>query len=355
MGDFEDQNSQETAVVVPDMLLCRTARRFLRAQSELLTAHLDGAKTQRDVEDVHQVRVACRRMRAGLAFFGDCFEDDKSQRWRRQLKKALRRFGPARDFDVQAEFIEQFIKTLDPQQKTVRPGIKRLLLRICQRRETLQPGIAKAVRRLAREHLLVNIHLETERLMYDADHGRLDICGMDFYQRAAEQVGGCLAEVVHMLAALQDADAKRDHHALRIAVKKLRYTLEVCDTGLEGRLKSLLKTLKKIQGLLGELHDCDVWDEQIEAFITEETARTKAFFGHIRPMGRLMPGLRYLQEQRRQNRQQLFAQTAAAARELEAEHFWDRVAQAVRPYEGLQNESGTLTESNMDGDTSDGQ
>jgi len=335
-------------------LLCDTARRFLRKQGDMLARHLDSAKTRNDIEDVHQVRVACRRMRAGLAFFGDCFDDDKADRWRGQLKKALRRFGPARDCDVQIAFLKDVLSRLDSEQKPYKPGLARLLLRLNQQRDALQPKIIKAVQRLARERLLLNIHLETERLQYEADHAEQKFCGADFYQRAAERVGRCLQQVQDKLGSLADAEAVAEHHALRIAVKKLRYTLEVCDTGLRGQLKTLIKQLKQLQTLLGDMHDCDVWQTQIETFICQEKARTEAYFGHSRPMSRLMPGLRYLQTQRQQERARLFEAAVQMAEAMSAEGFWDAVASSIRP-EALPPDTLTpSTESDADDNADNG-
>lgn len=321
----------------------------------MLARHLDSAKTREDIEDVHQVRVACRRMRAGLAFFGDCFDDDKAVRWRKQFKKALRRFGPARDFDVQIAFLNETLKNLDWEQKKCRPGLVRLLLRLTQQRDALQPNIIKAVRRLAREHLLLNIHLETERLQYEADHAEEMVCGQDFYQRAAEHVGRCLEQVKDKRKSLFDNEAITEHHALRIAVKKLRYTLEVCDTALQGRLKKSIKHIKKLQGLLGDLHDCDVWQTQIEAFICEEKARTEAYFGHTRSMSRLIPGLRYLQTQRQQERNRQFNAAAEMAEAMDAEGFWNAIALFIRSDAPVSDTIDTLTESDSDDNADSGQ
>lgn len=355
MGEFEVHHKPNTPVCLPDIPLCQTARTFLRLQAESLTAHLNGAAVRQDIEDVHQVRVACRRMRAGLVFFGDCFDDDKADRWRKQLKKALSRFGPARDCDVQITFLDNRLKTLDPQQKNVKPGIKRLLLRAQQQRDALQPGIAKAVRRLAKEHLLLNVHLETERLLYETEHADAEAFNVRFYDRSAEQVERSLTDVLEKRPALNNASAVTDHHALRIAVKKLRYTLEVCDTGLEGRLKPILKQLKKLQTLLGELHDCDMWQIQIEAFIGEETGRTKTFFGHTRPMSRLLPGLRFLQTQRQQERQRLFETASALVHDLDTEGFWNSIVQAVRQDAPLPDNVDSANESDTDDDADRGQ
>jgi len=53
-------------------------------------------------------------------------------------------------------------------------------------------------------------------------------------------------------------------HRLRIAAKRLRYALElfaVCWD--EGALTSSAKEIARMQTSLGELHDCDVWVEEI--------------------------------------------------------------------------------------------
>lgn len=337
---------------LPDNVLCALVRRFVRTQAEALAGHLDGAKTGGDIEDVHQVRVTCRRLRAGLAFFGDCFDDDKAKGWRKALKKMLKRFGPARDCDVQITFLQDFLAGLDRHQSevstssstdavldaaftkfnahSIRPGIARLLLRLQQQRDALQPGLVMAVRRLQRQRLTMHLHLETERLAYEVEHTDEPTERLGFYERAAVRVGDRLAETLDKRPALDDPNDMAGHHALRIAVKKLRYTLELCDMALDGRLKKLVKHLKKLQTLLGDLHDCDVWDEQIEAFIAEETERAIAFYGHPRPMRRLVTGLRYLQTQQRQRREALLEQTAAHVEILEAEDFWNRIGEAVK-------------------------
>jgi CHAD domain-containing protein len=47
-------------------------------------------------------------------------------------------------------------------------------------------------------------------------------------------------------------------HSLRIAAKRLRYTLEIFGTVLPAEGKDALKEVEQIQGELGDLHDSDV-------------------------------------------------------------------------------------------------
>jgi CHAD domain-containing protein len=62
---------------------------------------------------------------------------------------------------------------------------------------------------------------------------------------------------------LADPTRVEAHHALRIAVKGLRYELETWSPCLPPRLRKAAKALKGLQDLLGELHDHDVRAEQL--------------------------------------------------------------------------------------------
>jgi len=59
-------------------------------------------------------------------------------------------------------------------------------------------------------------------------------------------------EVLDLGAKAQDPRHVKPLHDLRIAVKRLRYLLEL--TGPEAPVKQL----KRLQDLLGEIHDCDI-------------------------------------------------------------------------------------------------
>jgi CHAD domain-containing protein len=66
-----------------------------------------------------------------------------------------------------------------------------------------------------------------------------------------------LDEAVALAALCTGPDESLAMHNLRIALKRLRYTLEVFASSVEGA-EALLSTLKRLQDLLGELHDADV-------------------------------------------------------------------------------------------------
>jgi CHAD domain-containing protein len=66
-----------------------------------------------------------------------------------------------------------------------------------------------------------------------------------------------LAEVHSFEHAVRDPDAVDDLHDMRIAVKRLRYVLEMSEPVLGDAAKVGAKRAKKLQDVLGEIHDCD--------------------------------------------------------------------------------------------------
>lgn len=307
-----------------DTATLRPACEYLRKQAEKLAGHLEGARTAADMEDVHQVRVASRRMRAALRLFEDCFDPRLADPCRKQLKKLLKRFGPARDLDVQIVYLEEEIKSLDKKQKALRPGMARLLLRRRQERQKAQKPVLKAVERLEGSGVLTSLRQETDRVLSGQD-GPAPSLNAALADRIAQQVQVCLADVETQLESLQDAGDIAGHHRLRIAVKKLRYTLEIAETAMEGALKPSLKQLKRMQTLLGQLHDCDVWMAEIEQFREEEKQRTLEYFGHTRPFGSLEAGLDFLRDRHRRQRGRLFKQTVRFAEAMDRDGEWNRI------------------------------
>jgi CHAD domain-containing protein len=59
-------------------------------------------------------------------------------------------------------------------------------------------------------------------------------------------------------------------HDMRIAAKRLRYALEVLGGCLGAAAEPARATAKELQGLLGELHDCDVMAPRAEGIDSVE-------------------------------------------------------------------------------------
>ena len=145
------------------------------------------------------------------------------------------------------------------------------------------------------------------------------------FQRAARQVRQRLEELLCLQGCLDNPDDLEGHHNLRIAAKRLRYTLEICNVAFEKQLKEYVKTIKRIQTLLGDIHDCDVWCAFLEEFGKQEESRILQFYGYARPFEQILPGLEYLTETRRQQRDTLFRQLQDEWERITAASTWGRL------------------------------
>ena len=67
-----------------------------------------------------------------------------------------------------------------------------------------------------------------------------------------------LAELLAMAGPALEPAAAQAQHDLRIAAKRLRYVLEITEACIGPEAVAARKAAKELQGLLGEIHDCDV-------------------------------------------------------------------------------------------------
>jgi len=71
------------------------------------------------------------------------------------------------------------------------------------------------------------------------------------------------------------ADAVAEHHAMRIAAKKLRYTIEVYGPVDNRGMKRSHAQVRNLQEILGDLHDCDVWIDHVAWLLLKERGRMR--------------------------------------------------------------------------------
>ena len=69
---------------------------------------------------------------------------------------------------------------------------------------------------------------------------------------------------------------KLKHHEMRIYAKKLRYTMEAFAPLYKNKLAKEIETITAFQDVLGEMHDCDVWEDYIPKFIDKAKTKIKS-------------------------------------------------------------------------------
>ena len=108
----------------PDEPFAQAAARVVRLRADELFAEREDVLDLRDIERVHDLRVATRRLRAVLEIFMPRFDRDAYQDVLRDVKKLADALGERRDPDVHIESMESFAASADPLH---RPGVETLV------------------------------------------------------------------------------------------------------------------------------------------------------------------------------------------------------------------------------------
>lgn len=228
-----------------------------RAARQLIRGFLDDAKAARerleepaDTEALHDFRVALRRLRSTERAYRPHLEEVLGKKLRKHVKAIASATGPARDAEVQLVWLDN---QRDMIKSHERPGFQYLYRRLRARKEEEYGHV--------REHVAPDFDRVSSRL-----GERLDLSYADDEISFGEVAAGLIREATsefaeHLQKVHGEADEQEVHQA-RIAGKRIRYLLEPLRDSLD-KGKDLVKELKGLQDLMGEIHDIQVLSAEL--------------------------------------------------------------------------------------------
>ena len=211
--------------VAPAAGVAAARRATLREALDHVLANIPGTLAGKDPEYLHQLRVGTRRLRAALRVFRGTMQRKDERALLRTLRKMADASGPARDWDVNAPRLPM-----------------RLRAEAARRRRASHAQLRRVIG--AVQLWMLPRGLAATRPALDA-FAREALESLD---RKATRKG-------------RGIDWKRagQRHALRIRLRRLRYTSEFLSGAFPGRdSEALVHSLKQLQDLLGELNDLEV-------------------------------------------------------------------------------------------------
>ncbi|MBE1467859.1 CHAD domain-containing protein [Kibdelosporangium phytohabitans] len=225
----------------------------LDSQLRALLAHEAGTKSGVDPEDLHQMRVTIRRLRAavnadgaGLGEIAPPLQEDL--KW---LGNAL---GPVRDLDVQLDRLRAEAAGFDDDE---RAAVERLLGGLITERKAARRRMLAAMRTKRYNSLLTSLAAATvsEPEETTSDNGGRDAVISVIYRP--------YRKLFKAVAALGEDPVDEQLHALRIKGKRLRYAAELVGAAGKEPVKELIKATKAFQEVLGEHQDAAVAEDII--------------------------------------------------------------------------------------------
>ncbi|MBX7221029.1 MAG: CHAD domain-containing protein [Blastocatellia bacterium] len=231
--------------LTPDMYLAEAAHRVLLTRFEQMAEYRLLVLADTDIENLHDMRVASRRLRAAWRCFDGVFAGRRIRRFQREARQITCVLGEVRDLDVLGKAIAKVAHKAPP---ALHDGFDSLL------------DFIAIVRQHAFEPLEETLSTWDPGIFLD-EFPALEPRPFAYQVRLVEQTQLVLTELTDNFLAwhqtLEDPTAIESHHAMRIAGKRLRYALEIFGCAVADS-DQLIHTLQNFQENLGDLHDADV-------------------------------------------------------------------------------------------------
>jgi CHAD domain-containing protein len=219
-------------------------RQRLGALSRTLPAARAG-----DTPAIHQARVATRRLREALPLVARGSACRKLARTVRRLTRAL---GPVRELDVALLTLDELARAQD----VPRAGVQSLQQVIRQERARMHRDMRRTIDRCRLDKLTTKLLAHARKHDALAVRPRLaDPKQLTAARERAARRAERLRSSIENAAAIYLPDRL---HEVRIAVKKLRYAMEIVRDLSRSRATVRIMTLKRAQDLLGRIHDLEV-------------------------------------------------------------------------------------------------
>ena len=218
----------------------------IRQRLSALSRSLPGAR-KGDVQQLHQARVATRRLREALPVVATGSRGRKLVRDVRRLTRAL---GPVRELDVALLTLDE----LSAEGNVPAAAIAKLRQVMGHERQRLHTEMCRRVER-------VNLNKVQKRAVSTKGRAPDPKQLADARRRTARRAERLSAAIEHA-AGIYLPDRL---HQVRIAVKKLRYSMELARELSGSRATARLNTLKEAQDLLGRMNDLEVLIARVRA------------------------------------------------------------------------------------------
>ena len=251
--------------VTPDTTIGALADAVVRRQLGAMVAREAGTRLGEDAEELHDMRVATRRLRAALDVFADILPPQFAA-LSPELAWLTQVLGTVRDLDVQLDRLDSSPEWQSTWAST--PGatapVDELRAVMTRERDRARAILLHALDSPRYERL-------TSGLMALAQQGAGQRSAAGHLPATGVLPG--LIEQRHRAAVKASRRARRtgeaaDFHKLRIRCKRLRYALEFVQDVYGEPATHFIRRLARLQDLLGGLQDCEVSMDRLHSLAT---------------------------------------------------------------------------------------
>ena len=219
---------------------------LLLAKAEPLFVLEAAASSGADMDAVHDMRVASRRLRETMRLLEPLYPQSEFRAWYKRVRKITGALGPVRDADV---FIDEFARLA----KDLGEGGRRAVAFLVGRRMGTREQQLLALNRALAHLDLADSRRSLRKLARSTGPGSAAKRSLASFAHAA--VAERASIVFGALPGALPEENVLQQHALRIDFKRLRYAVEVFAPVYANDFDELHDTLTAFQDTLGDLHD----------------------------------------------------------------------------------------------------
>jgi CHAD domain-containing protein len=243
----------DNAVPARDAPAVEHLRAFLRRQLLEIERHDPAVRVGSDPEDLHQLRVAVRRLRAALREARSLLGEDQGHALRIELNWLGGQLGPARDLDVLLERLRREVEELDGPDAV--PAGKIITALEADRQQAQQEVLAALGSSRYAEVLAALQRLVEAPPVATSDVSLNEVARKEFRK---------LGRRMKALGATPSNDAL---HRARIQAKRLRYATELAAQVLGKDGREVVSAAKEFQDVVGAHQDAVVAEAHIRTAV----------------------------------------------------------------------------------------
>ena len=228
-----------------------------------LRLHDPGTRLGGDIEDLHEMRVSARRLRAILRAARPLLVPGWAELLRTELAWLGERLGPARDLDVQVEYFKKEAAQVESRD---RKPLERFIAHLRTERQKAQQTLLddlKSPRYLELVPKLVQAAQEPAVVLSTAT-----LCDI---------AAGEFTKLRKVMRQLDRTPTDSELHRLRIKSKRARYAAELSETSVGRPATKFIAQAKVFQDLLGIHQDAVLAESHIREFLDQSTSVRAAF------------------------------------------------------------------------------
>jgi len=269
----QSTKGQKTFGIAPDDTVQRAFMRILRYYYRRFLKAEKGVRKGKDIEELHRMRVASRRIRAAIFLFQPTLKGTEIKELDRGMRKATQQLGLVRDFDVLLEKLRLYA---DEQKEEDRRDFAVLEDYWNNRRDKNRKDLIEYLdgakyRKLRKDHQrYFNGFAKSE----PSGDSAVEVPEKRIRHVVPTMVWKAYEEVHRYETAIKDAP-NETFHSLRIETKRLRYTLEMFTEILGEAAEELLARVIQLQEHLGTLQDSEVTAILLKDFLDDPGKKWK--------------------------------------------------------------------------------